>query len=297
MDESTPPQPGQVENSSGGVIEPLFEAQPIGFHVSLKNIPADATGVRCKINDTPEVDCAHGLVLPQLKDGLYLLTMTISTPNEGIVRSHQFSILNGQYYVGAITKNPPKNSGPIDPGGAQDIIFTLKPGPLMEKFSNHVAVSRNKPLTFDFDLVSNQNCPAQFWCSYGQDIWWLCNNENKPMVTLEPRELAAGFQKLLVKASCSTNSFDTNIIERFWFGVSDTYQPLALTKRDVQGLTHYQMEKATDCLDEVGFECGNGNGSFQKCSNVKIKPAKGFQIRAVCKKGGNVERGPVFSET
>lgn len=299
VDQSTQlPQPGKVENSSGGSVEPIFEAQTTGFNVFLKNIPADAGSVRCRINDTAEVDCAHGMVLPPLKDGLYLLTMTITTSKESLVRTHQFSILNGQYHVGSITKAPPKNGGSsADPGGAQDIVFALKPGPATEKFSNHSAASRQKPLTFDFVLESNQSCEARFWCSHGQDIWWLCNNENKPSVTLEPRELAAGFQKILIKASCAANSFDTNVVERFWFGVGDDYQPLAVTKREVLGFTHYQIEKATDCLDELAFECGSNSGSFKPCSNVKIKSAKGFQIRAVCKKSGNIERGPVFSET
>ncbi len=254
--------------------------------------------MRCKINDSAEVDCAQGLVLPPLKDGLYLLTMTIATPKEGLVRSHQFSILDGQYYHGVVTKNPPKNPGqPADPIGAQDIRFQLKPGPTTEKFTNHSAVPRNKPLTFDFTLDSNQNCVPQYWCSYGQDIWWLCNTDGNSVVTLEERELAQGFQKLLVKANCSTNNFDTNVVELFWFGVGEKYQPRSVAKREVQGFTHYQMEKATDCLDEVSFECNDGNGSFHSCSNVRINPAKGFQIRVVCKKGDKVERGPVFSET
>lgn len=293
-----PQQPGQVESSSGASVEAQFEAQPTGFRVSLKNVPPDATSVRCKINDSPEVDCVSGLVLPALKDGLYLLTMTISTPKEGLVRSHQFSIIDGQYYHGVVTKNPPKNPGqPADPNGAQDIRFVLKPGPITEKFTNHNAVPRNKPLTFDFTLDNNQNCVPQYWCSYGQDIWWLCNSDSKASVTLEERELAQGFQKLLVKANCSANNFDSNIVELFWFGVSDKYQPRGIVKREVQGFTHYQMEKATDCLDEVSFECDEGNGSFRACSNVRINPAKGFQIRALCKKGDKIERGPIFSES
>lgn len=295
QDSDQPSKPG-VEHS-GGTVEPEFAPQQTGFKVTLHNLPADASSVRCKVNETPEVDCADGLILPQLADGLYLMTITISTPREGVVRSHQFSILDGQYYRGVVTKDPPNNNKPIDPGDAQDIKFTLKAGPLMDKLVNHSAVSRDAPLKLDVVLENNQSCLPQFWCSRGQDIWSLCNESGNADITLDPRELATGFQKLMVKASCPNTSFDSNIVERYWFGVSASYQPLSLTKRNVQGYTHYQMEKATDCLEEVSYECSAAGGQFQACSNVKIDPSAGFQIRVLCKKNGSVERGPVYSES
>ena len=260
-----------------------FEQQKNIILVKPTNLPEDVKDVTCTISQV-ESDCKSGITLNSLTDGLYTITLSVTTksnPNPQNTDT-QFRISNG-----VLTEHIDENSNLIP------ITITQKDD---SPFKNYQNVSRDSGFQVPVEVQMSHPCDFHLYCSRNNDIWARCGYKNNT-IQVTPEENLEGFQTLLVKARCLESDDTSNILSFHWYGTSPGYTHLTLTRRNVHNLNHYRLNKETDCLGELQFQCKEeSETAYQSCPNLKTNPQKGFSIRAICKKGEDIKIGPAFTE-
>lgn len=249
-----------------------------------QNLPQDTKTVTCQVNETAVVDCRQGFILNKPSDGKYLFSMKVETNSGEVFTLNQaFVVRDGNWQEDHQSSDAPK-----------DLTLSLDP---VNEFVNHDALNRHKPVIIKLSLTSAGSCKVKLTCSRSEGIWSLCNQNNTMDLSLDPREIITGYQKMSVKAQCLDSEVVSNTLDLSWFGVDDNYQPMSLVRRQLPGLSHFQLAKQTDCLNKVFFECRDGkNAEFKRCPNVKTQMTQDFGIRAVCDNGREKTPGPEWVE-
>lgn len=262
------------------------------FKITVSDLPPNTQDVFCHVNDTQEVSCRYGVEMNNLADGEYRIYVRVVTADGTINEMRDFVVNQGVWKDKASASDPQ-----VKPVSNQDVQFKLSLIGESAKFENYAAIPKSKPLNFEFQLETNQSCTVKYMCSQGQDIWFQCDIQNRPRFDIDPREIREGFQKASIKATCDAEKLTSNVIDLFWFGVSDNYQPLMLSRRLVNKVANYYLMKQNDCTADILFECREpGETAFKSCENVRTNPPSGFQIRALCGTGSQQIVGPTFSE-
>jgi hypothetical protein len=249
--------------------------------VSLHALPQTTTQVECRLSSLKITQCEKGFVLEEPRDGSFLLgvmvTASLPTPLK--------------YEVGFVVEKGQLRSPHIVI--TAHVMRTIDMKLVSGGFENHGAVSRSKPLGLEFETENYSGCPHQYWCSYSENLWSQCQLvENK--LEVPPDMILRGFQKFAIRAACPEDrSRASNVVELYWYGVDDAYQPLALWSRRIGSYSHYSLQKQNDCVGKVSYQCRNDSASeFAGCLNAKKDPQPGFEIRAVCHGKDGEKIGP-----
>ncbi len=280
----------QYEIVAGSIKSKQYNAELIVVEqsgkISIKPeyLPEKVTSVSCKVNDISVESCSDGVILTNPNDGSYFVSMIVETASQDFNLQKRFNILGGKLFF------PNRN----DQESSDWFILAADDF----RFKDYSAINIDKYLTIPLQIDTNRSCQAKFYCNQTQDMWSLCHTESIATLTIAPQQMVKGFQVMKVQAKCGERS--SNIIDLHWFGVDENYQKLAVSKRTINQWTHFSLAKASDCTEQLSWQCRNSENesdteSFDPCINLMENPLPGFKIRATCTDSDeNIIYGPIY---